>query len=266
MKIVLFIISAVFFVSCSFAPASSSNANSRKLNTEAMERMQGVWQDAETDAVAFRMKGDSIFYTDSIDMPTRFAVYDDTLVVFGASEVHYTIVRLGDYVFDCETLMGDTLHLVRSEEMEDTLLFQDQRNIPIQLNQVVKRDTVLFADSHRYHLYINVNPTRRSVEHTSYTDEGLAVNQVYYDNIIHITVYEGRLRLFSRNLNKTDFSEVIPADFLTDAILSDMQFGHADHHGCRFLATICEPEGARCYVVCILVSPKGKMKLELTEY
>ena len=54
------------------------------------------------------------------------------------------------------------------------------------------------------------------------SEEGLSVDNVYYDNIIHICVYEGKRSLFAKDITRQMFKHVIPDDFLKWAILSDM--------------------------------------------
>ena len=56
------------------------------------------------------------------------------------------------------------------------------------------------------------------------SEEGLGVDNVYYDNIIHICVYEGRKSLYAKDITKQMFKGVVPDDFLQWAILSDMDF------------------------------------------
>ena len=50
------------------------------------------------------------------------------------------------------------------------------------------------------------------------------MDNVYYDNIIHICVYEGKRSLFAKDITRQMFKHVIPDDFLKWAILSDMDF------------------------------------------
>ena len=131
----------------------------------------------------------------------------------------------------------------------------------------MKRDTVAFTPAgQRLHLYITVNPTRMRVLKTTYTDEGMAAENSYFDNIIHIAVFEGRQKLFSQDFQKRHFSQLIPASFLDGAILSNMNFGRVTAKECHFHATICEPEGARCYVADIIVGLDGHYTTKLLEY
>lgn len=234
---------------------------------DAMSRLEGIWLDETTETVILQVRGDSIFFPDSTNLPARFVIYDDTLLVFGQNNMRYPILQQGQYSFDYVNLQGDAVHLVRSENPDDSLLFEHRQYAPILIGQLVKRDTVVFTPSgDRYHLYIDINPTRRKVFGSSYTDDGMAVQQVYYDNIIHISVYSGRDKVFSRDIDKRMFQDVIPASFLEGAILSNMEWGRTDNSKTIFHATVCEPEGARCYVVDLLVGFDGKLSTELAEY
>ena len=95
------------------------------------------------------------------------------------------------------------------------------------------------------------------------SEEGLSVDNVYYDNIIHICVYEGKRSLFAKDITRQMFKHVIPDDFLKWAILSDMDFLGVDAKGYHYQATVCIPDGASCYVVNITIDMDGKLSYEL---
>ena len=235
-------------------------------NSEAMRRLEGIWVDGETDAVLFQVRGDSIFYPDITSLPARFLIFDDTLLILGANNIRYPIRKQGDNIFDYVNLQGDVVHLRRSDDDNDSLFFNKESMAPIVMGELVKRDTVVFAPSgRRLHLYIDINPTTRKVFKTSYTDEGMAVQNVYYDNIIHISVYDGREKLFSRDIEKHSFEDIIPKEFIGGAILSNMAFGKTNNSTTRFIATVSEPEGTRSYVVMLNIGLDGSMTAELTE-
>ena len=238
-------------------------------DTAAMHRLAGIWIDAETEAVVFRVDGDSLFYPDSTSLPIRFAIYEDTLVLFTADTVRYPIVHQGDYTLSYESLSGDSITLHLSDNPTDSLFFFDRQReyAPILLNEEVSRDTILFSPAgERYHLYIKVNPTHYRVYQTTYTDEGLAAENVYYDNIIHIGVYQGRDCLYSHDFKKADFAELVQESFLQGAILSNAEFGAVDRAGCHFNITICQPNGSSCYVVSLVVDRHGNLEKKLIEY
>ena len=161
---------------------------------------------------------------------------------------------------------GDVVKLVRSEDPNDSIYFIHRQAATLTYNEVVKKDTVVFHGGERYHCYVYVNPSRLKVYKTSYTDEGIAVENVYYDNVIHICVYKGKVCLFSRDYTRKSFTGLVPSGFLNQAILSNMVFSEADPHGCHFNATVCIPDDASCYMVNICVGYDGKPTMELLEY
>ena len=95
------------------------------------------------------------------------------------------------------------------------------------------------------------------------SEEGLGVDNVYYDNIIHICVYEGRKSLYAKDITKQMFKGVVPDDFLQWAILSDMDFMGVDSKGYHYQATVCVPDGASCYMVNITAGKDGGLAFEL---
>ena len=46
---------------------------------EAKQMLQGVWMDSEGGDVSFRVKGDTIFYSDTTSMPSYFKIIGDSL-------------------------------------------------------------------------------------------------------------------------------------------------------------------------------------------
>ena len=256
---------SVVLASCGVQAGSTDDSAPVLPDSAAMHQIEGIWLDDVTEAVVFRIKGDSIFYPDSTNLPARFAIFNDTLVVYASTEAHYPISHLSDNFFVYESLTGEEMKVSRSYEESDSLLFVHREYAPIVLDQRVHRDTVVYADGERYHLYIDISPTRRRVYKTTYTDEGMAVENAYFDNIIHIGIYKGRKRLYSHDFQKTDFSNVVSSQFLEGAILSNMEFGHTNPAGSRFLATLCEPDGSTCYVVEITISFDGKVIAELLQ-
>jgi hypothetical protein len=92
------------------------------------------------------------------------------------------------------------------------------------------------------------------------------VENVYYDNIMHISVFHGSRQLFSSDIRKQDYKKLIPANFLEEAILSAMDFTHIDAEGLHFNATVCRPDGASCYMVDTQIAFTGQQTMKLLEY
>ena len=138
--------------------------------------------------------------------------------------------------------------------------------MPSTLNEVVKTDSVVMFGGQRYHWYVAVNPTRYKVQKTSYNDDGVGVENVYYDNIINISLFKGAEKLFSRDFRKQMYIKNVPPRFLDQAILGNMQFDHIDARGFHFNATLCIPDGASCYLIETLISFNGEVVYKLLEY
>ena len=94
----------------------------------------------------------------------------------------------------------------------------------------------------------------------------MEVENVYYDNIMHIAVFKGAQRLYSSDFHKQQYASKVPKDFLSDAILGNMEYSHIDTEGLHFNATLCIPDGASCYMVETIVDYQGKMTMKLIEY
>lgn len=232
-------------------------------DTAAMHRLQGMWVDSETDSPLFRVHGDSVYFPDDTSLPVQFTIIGDTLKI---ANISYQIESQKDYSFSFYNMAGELIHARKSDETEDSLLYMHMDNEPIIYNEVTKRDTVFIFDGQRYHAYITINPTSKKIFKTSFTPEGVAVKNFYFDNVIHVSLYSGKTMLYGCNFDKDTFVEIIPDKFLAESTLSDIVYSHCDKDGCHFNAKICIPDGAACYMVDITISYTGDVKYQLLDF
>lgn len=257
----LVVIVLLMVVGCKDKPQANAVASENK---EAKKMLQGIWVDDETSEVVFRVKGDTIFYPDSTSVPAYFKIVGDTLVM-GAQHDRYPVTKMSANLFWFRNQNGDEVRLARSSEPSDSLAF-GQKIAFLQPKQVIKSDTVVTFNGERYHCYIAINPTTKKVFITNYGDDGVGMDNVYYDNIVHISVYHGAKQLYSSDIRKQMFSRFVSSDFLSQAILSNMTFNKIDGKGFHFDATICNPNGTSCYLLDTKIGFNGKMTMELLDY
>ena len=264
MKYFLTILSAVLLLvtACKPQPQPSAEAPSGE-DKAAKELLQGVWIDELTSEVTFRAKGDTVYYADGTSLPAYFRIVGDTLEL---GKQGYKIVTLTD---DCLAFLnqaGDEVRLVKGDEevQADTLALSQPQ--VLQVSEVVQRDSVVMYGGERYHWYIYVNPTKYRVTRTTTNTDGVEIEKEYYDNIIHVSLFQGKRKLFSENFSKKMFTRDVPEQFLTQAILGNMQYSHVDAEGFHFDATICIPDEASCYVIETLVALDGTVSMKLLDY
>lgn len=226
--------------------------------------LQGVWVDAETGDVSFQVKGDTIFYSDTTSMPAYFKIIGDSLVL--GSGTSYAVVKQSPNLFWFTNQNGDMVKLQKSDDPAAGLEFVREKPQVLTYTQQVKKDSVVMFNGERYHWYVAINPTKYKVVSRTYNDDGLEVENVYYDNIMHISVFHGSRQLFSSDIRKQDYKKLIPANFLEEAILSAMDFTHIDAEGLHFNATVCRPDGASCYMVDTQIAFTGQQTMKLLEY
>ena len=229
---------------------------------EAKDMLQGVWVDGESGDVSFRVKGDTIYFADATSMPTYFRIYEDSLYL--ASGTAYGIVKHTEHLFWFNNQNGDLLKLKKSEDEDDN----QEQSAPSVLTYThqVKIDSVVSYKNNRYHWYIAINPTKYKVTKRSYNDDGLEVENVYYDNIMHVSVFQGATKIFSSDFHKQQYNGLVPEAFLDEAILANMEFSHIDADGLHFNATLCIPDGATCYMVESTICYTGVPSMKLVEY
>lgn len=233
-------------------------------NREAKSLLQGIWLDDNTETALLKVKGDTIFYSDAGAAPVAFKIIGDSLMTYGARTNGYKIEKLGESVIWFHSPMGDVIRLHKADDETDSLSFVHTREVPV-YNEVMKKDSVVTYDNVRYRGYVYINPSKIKVMRPGLSEEGLGVDNVYYDNIIHICVYQGKKSLYAKDINKQMFKGVVPDDFLQGAILSDMDFCGVDAKGYHYRATVCIPDGASCYMVNITADKGGKLSYELVK-
>lgn len=266
MKVLLTIslgVSLLLLVACGQGGGGNSPVEENVEDAEAKSMLQGIWIEDETQVVAFRAVGDTIYYPDSTSQPAHFSIVGDSLCLGGH---RYPIVKQGDHVFWFMNQTGDLRKFIKSDDEGDTIAFANRQPEILTVTEVIKMDSVVFYGGERYHWYIAVNPTKYKVVKMNYSSEGVGVENVYYDNIIHISLYHGATCLYSHDFNKQMYAASVPEEFLRQAILGNMQYDNVDSRGVHFNATLCIPDEASCYLVETLISLDGKMTMQLLEY
>lgn len=266
MRRLTFIIMAalVLLTGCSRQKEGRAASEEPAESKEAKALLQGIWVDAETEEVSLSVKGDTIFYADSTSMPAYFKIVGDSLVF--SSGTKYGIVKQTQHLFWFKNQNGDVIKLQKSDDPADAEEFIHDAPPVLTYTHQVKRDSVVSFGGERYHWYVAINPTKYKVVKRTFNNDGVEVQNVYYDNIMHISVYKGAQRLYSSDFRKQQYAKYVPAKFLEEAILGNMEYDRADADGLHFRATLCIPDGASCYLVETIVSYKGQLSMKTVEY
>ena len=248
--------------SCSGQPQKKEEMEKEDLI--AKEWLQGTWIDDMTETPLFTAKGDTIYYIDEPAVPVAFKIIEDTLKTYGRKVSNYHIKKQGKSFIWIQSFMGDILQLSKAENSQDSLWIP--RQTPKEkTDNVISKDNVVHYNNQRFRGYVYINPTNIKVHQPEITEEGLEIENIYYDNIIHICVYEGKNKLFGRDMKKQDFDSLIPAEYYQRAILSDMEFGGVNAKGYQYQATLCIPNSASCYLVNISITKDGDITYELVQ-
>ena len=208
-----------------------------KEDLKAKQLLQGIWLDDDAGDVVFKIHGDTIFYPDTTSMPVAFKVLADTLVLNGAKSSKYPILKQTAHLFIFANQNGEQIKLVKSEDASDD----------------------------KYHCYVQVNPTTFKVVKSSYNDNGVAVDNIYHDNIVHLSVFKGAAKVFSSDFKKRNFEKHVPAEILQEAILSDMLFSKIDASGVHYVAVLGIGDTRISYDVEVVVSFDGKLHMSVAK-
>lgn len=231
---------------------------------EAKQLLQGVWSDEETEDVVFQMRGDSVYYPDSTSMPAYFRVYADTLYI--GSSARYHIEKHTEHLLWFKGGDGELVKLVKDDGEEEQETFEKNKAQILSLTDVLKKDTVVSYNGNRYHLYVAINPTKYKVVRHTLNEDGLDVENVYYDNIIHLSIFQGDHQLFSRDFRKQQYQQRVPAQFFEKAVLNNMEYSSVDEKGIHMNVSVCTPGDASCYLIEHVISFDGQLTTELLEY
>lgn len=259
----ILIVLIVSLASCGNRQGGEASA---KEDLTAKQLLQGIWVDDETDMPLMRIEGDTMYYTNPQSAPVSFKVVRDTIYVYSNEPVAYKIDRQTEYSFWFHLPADEVIRLHKSENEEDSLAFANREVEVISTTpEVIKKDSVVTYKDTRYRGYVYINPSRMKVFKTSYSENGIGVDNVYYDNVIHICVYEGKKMLYGQDITKKMFADIFPAEVLDQTILADMDFMGVDGKGYHYQATLGIPESSVYNLVNMVIGFDNKMNIKKAE-
>jgi hypothetical protein len=250
-------VSFLAFLILSCKEARKDQLSESPENIKAKELLQGIWLDDETDIPLMYIKGDTIYYADSQSAPIAFKIIRDTLYTYGRDTTYYKIDKQAEHIFWFHSMADNVVKLHKSDDENDSLSFVHKKVVIPTYTEVTKRDSVVNYDGVRYRAYVYVNPSTHKVIKTTYSEEGISMESVYYDNIMHVCVYEGKKSLFASDITKQMFEKVVPADFLNQSILSDIKFIKVDRNGFRYQAVLSIPESSIYCLAYLIIAFDG---------
>ena len=250
--------------------ACTGNKNSyfseeEKEDSNAKEMLQGIWLDDETESPLMRVEGDTIYYADVQSTPIAFKIIRDTLYTYGNDTTYYKIDKQAEHIFWFHSITDDVIKLHKSEDANDSIYFVRQELVIPAYTEVTKRDSVVTYNGARYRAYVYINPSKMKVIKTTYSEDGISMDNVYYDNVMHICVYEGKKSLFASDITKQMFDKVVPEDFLVQAILSDTKFLKVDRNGFHYQAILAIPESSVYSIAELEISFDGTLTIASTK-
>lgn len=253
-----------------FSAACSGNKNlyfskQGKEDANAKELLLGIWLDDETESPLMRVEGDTIYYADAQSAPIAFKIIRDTLYTYGNDTTYYKIDKQAEHIFWFHSITDNIIKLHKSEDLNDSLSFVRQELVIPTYTEVTRRDSVVIYNGTRYRAYVYINPSKMKVIKTTYSEDGISMDNVYYDNVMHICVYEGKKSLFASDITKQMFDQIVPEDFLTQAILSDTKFVKVDRNGFHYQAVLAIPESLIYSIADMEVSFEGNLAITSTK-
>ena len=260
------IIPCLLFLLCCCTNKKETDLLERVEDLKAKELLQGIWVDDENDIPWMRVEGDTIYFVDPLHVPVYFKIIKDSLYTFGNEVGHYRIDQQSESAFCFHALSNYAIKLYKSENLDDSLAFYGKKHEPIPIyTEVTQRDSILFYNNIRYRAYVYINPSTIKVIKTTYSEEGLSLDYVYFDNIIHICVYRGKDCLYANDISRKMFVDMIPDELLKASILSEMNIMGVDRTGFKYQAIVCIPESYECRFIDLTVGFDGKLDMRLAD-
>lgn len=242
-------------------------------DTQAKQLLQGIWVNEDDENPLFYMQGDSVYFPDNAGEPQHFAVITDTLIIYGTNHTKYPIERLADHLFIFRNQTGETIRLVKIDDGSYDSFFMTSSSrtteTTAELNQrrTLRTDTVVMAGDERYHCYLQVNPTTYKVYKSVYNDEGVEMENIYYDNTIYLAIFSGAQKLYSHEFTKADFAGHISEDILRQTILNDISIDKVAPTQISYRAQLALPDTPTSYILQVVVtlSPTPAMTIVIDE-
>ena len=235
----------------------------RTTDPNVKQQLQGVWLDKNTESPVLEIEGDSLLYASKSDVRMPYLVIGDTLFVKGLRTVAYEILEQTEHTLGIRTPLGDEMYLYKDENGNITIEQPDVLELE-PVTKVVKKDSVIMVGKNRYHAYITINPTSFKVVRPGVTEDGFSIDNVYYDNIIHICVYEGKKELCGKDIKRSMFEGIVPSEFLSVSILQDMNFVGMQNERFLFNAMLRVPDGPSYYAN-VLIDNENHSEVALIE-
>lgn len=233
-------------------------------NKEAKGMLQGVWYNADTNERSLYVKGDTIFYADPENVPSYFRIVDDSLEIYGANIDHYAIYRQAPHIFYFYNLNGELVKLRKGERSADSARFVYKGRKPTLRKTIMKDSTVVFRGK-EYRYSITVAPGNEEVLKQTYTNDGIQVDNLYFDNEVTLTAKTDEREFYGSGIKKLEYAKTVPTSFLSQAVFADMSFKKADAKGLHFTAVFAIPNEKMSYNVETVISYDGKLSVKNEE-
>ena len=144
---VLLLFAALLLGVSSCRKSGNQSQEARQEDFAAKKMLQGIWVDEDEQDVAFKAKGDTIFYPDSTSQPVYFQIIADTLVLHGANEAKYPIVRQTRNLFVFRNQNGDAAAPdIFSPDMSNLKDAFGKKEAPVQAAPAAPQTTVAPAE------------------------------------------------------------------------------------------------------------------------
>ena len=233
-------------------------------NREAKGMLQGVWHNADTNERSLYVKGDTICYADPENVPSYFRIVDDSLEIYGANIDRYAIYRQAPHIFYFYNLNGELVKLHKDEHSADSARFVYKGRKPT-IRQTIKRDSSVVFRGEKYTYTISIAPGSDEVLKQTYTNDGIQVDNLYFDNIVLMTVRNNEGKVFDNEIRKLEYAKTVPSSFLSQAVFADMRYKKANAEGLHFTAVFAIPNEKMSYNVETIITYDGELAVKNEE-
>lgn len=294
----LLILLLIGLIGCRGNGAESSKA---KEDRAAKELLWGTWLKDDDGSVAFTAKGDTIYNQDPLVLPVSFYICDDSLILESTTRMSYKIVKQSAHLFRILNQNNEEIRYVKQDSStedssEDNGSENDSEvstpeppaasalpnvqeaiaaNPVSSVSENVYEDENSGNDSHvdtlinyntkNYRCIIDKRRSHEKVIRTSYNEDGIGVDKVYFDNTISLKVYVGQTLLLTKNFRKSDFAKYVDPGVFKQSILRDIEYVGTTDNGVQCQAVIAHPDSPAGFTVNIDIPARGGYKISKAE-
>lgn len=239
-------------------PSCTSGTKHPGEDETAKDMLQGMWLNNEDGALAFNVRGDSLYYPQKGFLPMHIYVVGDSLYMQGSGTMRYKITRQTDNRIEVRTHDGSDLVLVRTQQKSDSLTFAEAGSKAVLRPSLAQAtDTVCGT----WHIKAEPVPSADNVVSRRVNSEGFETDELYSGNDFRLTVSHTANSVFGRVVKKEELLHDNAPEVRSQLALVGMTPVSATAESLCMAAIFRRPYADAEFRVEFVITPEGKLTI-----